>query len=261
MPSLRPALTSLLLLALCRPGAVPAQQAAAEQSARVQHGQWREATRWLQEQDRLLPADATLEQRRRKKELELEWQFTVGLFDQVPTRARTPEMTLHPWTRLAWAVAGWNGAQNAEVRDNAEALAALRKADPQSIELQLIEPQARALSLLAYGFPDSAVAVLREATRLEAAQPAATRVLRPAHEALAEILLAAGRAPEARAAFERSVALAPERARPLAGLTLAAREAGDTVAANRALAQLRAKFERADELAVERLLTTFRVGN
>ena len=249
------AIPYLLLLA----APATAQDAATEQYARVQRGQWKDSNRWLQTQDRLLPADASLEQRRRKKELELDWQFTVGLFDQVPTRARTPEMTSHPWTRLAWAIAGWNSAHPAEVRDNAEALAALRKADPQSIELQLIEPQARALKLVVNGLPDSAVAVLREATRLEAAQPELPRLLRPAHEALAEILLAVGRAPEAQAAFERALARTPERARPLAGLVLAARAAGDTVAADRALAQLRTKFERGDELATERLLTTFRV--
>lgn len=260
MRSLRwPLLGAIPFLLLLAAPAI-AQDGASEQYARVQQGQWKESIRWLQEQDRLLPADATLEQRRRKKELELEWQFTVGLFDQVPTRARTPEMTSHPWTRLAWAVAGWTAAQTGEVRDNAEALAALRKANPLSIELQLIEPQARALMLLGNGLPDSAVAILREATRLEAAQPVAPRILRPAHEALAELLLAAGRAPEAQAAFERALARAPERARPLAGLVLAAREAGDTVAADRAMAQLRTKFERGDELAAERLLTTFRVG-
>ncbi len=259
MPSLRCALTGAIVLAIGLAAAAPAQDAAAVQSARVQQGQWREASRWLREQGQLLPVDASADQRRRQKELELEWQFTVGLFDQVPTRARTPEMTSHPCTRLAWAVAAWNGAQAAEVRDNAEALAALRKADPQSIDLQLIEPQARALKLVVNGLPDSAVAVLRAATRLEAAQPALPRLLRPAHEALAEILLAVGRAPEAQAAFERALARTPERARPLAGLVLAARAAGDTVAADRALAQLRTKFERGDELATERLLTTFRV--
>ncbi len=109
MRSLRwPLLGAIPFLLLLAAPAI-AQDGASEQYARVQQGQWKESIRWLQEQDRLLPADATLEQRRRKKELELEWQFTVGLFDQVPTRARTPEMTSHPWTRLAWAVAGWTG--------------------------------------------------------------------------------------------------------------------------------------------------------
>ena len=65
--------------------------------------------------------------------------------------------------------------------------------------------------------------------------------------------------PSIRFVLERALARAPERARPLAGLVLAARESGDTVAADRAMAQLRTKFERGDELAAERLLTTFRV--
>lgn len=247
------------LLLLAAP--VMAQDGPAEQYARVQQGQWKEAIRWLQEQDRLLPADATLEQRRRKKELELEWQFTVGLFDQVPWRARTPEMTSHPLTVLAWTVDGWNNSISVEVRTNAATLAALRAANPRSIELQLIEPQARALMLLENEAPDSAVAVLREATRLEAAQPAEAgppRLLRPAHEALAELLLAMGRAPEAQAAFERALARTPGRARALAGLSLAARAAGDTATADRAMAQLRANFAGADEGAIEDLLRSFR---
>ena len=60
------AIPYLLLLA----APATAQDAATEQYARVQRGQWKESNRWLQTQDRLLPADASLEQRRRKKELE-----------------------------------------------------------------------------------------------------------------------------------------------------------------------------------------------
>jgi|CXWL01.1.fsa_nt_gi tetratricopeptide (TPR) repeat protein len=252
---------SLVALRIGSAQTSPAQDSASAQYARVQHGQWRDAIKWLQQRGQLLPADASLEQRRRQKELELDWQFTVGLFDQVPTRARTPEMTSHPWTRLAWAIAGWNSAHAAEVRDNAEALAALRAANPRSVELQLIEPQARALVLLDKGLSDSAVAVLREAARLEAAQPIIVgppAVLRPAHEALAELMLALGRNADAQAAFERALVRLPGRARPLAGLSLAARAAGDTASAERALTQLRANFRTADEGTLERLLTSFR---
>ena len=263
MPSLRHALTGAVVLAIGLAAALPAQDAAAMQYARVQQGKWRESTRWLQEQGKLLPDDAPLDQKRRQKELELEVQFTTGLFDQVPWSERTPEMVSHPLTRLAWTVDAWNHVFTVEVRKEAEALAALRVANPQSIELQLIEPQARALFLQASGRPDSAVAVLRAAARFEAAQPADAgppHILRPVHEALAEMLLALGRAPEAQAAFERALTRAPGRVRPLAGLSLAARAAGDTVAAERALTTLRAHFKEADAGAEAWLMKSFRVG-
>jgi hypothetical protein len=215
------AIPYLLLLA----APATAQDAATEQYARVQRGQWKESNRWLQTQDRLLPADASLEQRRRKKELELDWQFTVGLFDQVPTRARTPEMTSHPWTRLAWAIAGWNSAHPAEVRDNAEALAALRKADPQSIELQLIEPQARALKLVVNGLPDSAVAVLREATR---SRPRSQRYRALAPRPRGAGGNPAGRGTRARSAGRLRARAGPHPARAARGSRRA--PAGDTVA-------------------------------
>lgn len=263
MPALRRTLLWLLAVTLVVAAHAIAQDPATVQSARVQRGQWTESTRWLQQEGKLLPDDAPLDRKWHQKELELEWQFTVGLFDQVPSRARTPEMTSHPLTVLAWTVDGWNNSIPVEVNSNAARLAELRAASPQSIELQLIEPQARALVLLGKGLPDSAVALLRIAARLEAAQPVEAgtpRILRPAHEALAELLLALGRAPEAQAAFERALVRTPDRARPLAGLALAARAAGDTVAAERALTTLRANFKEADAGAEAWLMKSFRVG-
>lgn len=247
------ALPFLLLLA----APATAQDGVTEQYARVQQGQWKESIRWLQQQTRLLPADASLEQRRRKKEIELDWQFTVGLFDQVPWGERTAEMTSHPLTLLAWAVDAWNHGFTVEVRKEAEALAALRKANPQSLELQLIEPQARALFLQGSGLPDSAVAVLRAAARLEASQPAQA-LPRPAHEALGEMLYWLGRNAEAQDAFQQSLARTPGRARSITGLALSARAGGDTAVADRAMAQLRANFQAADEGAVESMLKSVR---
>ena len=160
---------------------------------------------------------------------------------------------------LAWAVDASNHGFTVEVRKEAEALAALRKANPQSVELQLIEPQARALFLQGSGLPDSAVAVLRAAARLEASQPAQA-LPRPAYEALGEMLYWLGRNAEAQDAFQQSLARTPGRARSITGLALSARAGGDTAVADRAMAQLRANFQAADEGAVESMLKSVRKG-
>ena len=78
-------------------------------------------------------------------------------------------------------------------------------------------------------------------------------ILRPAHEAHAELLLAIGRHADAQVAFNAALARTPGRSRTLAGLVLAARGAKDTAAADRAMAQLQANFHAADAGAVEQL--------
>jgi tetratricopeptide (TPR) repeat protein len=126
----------------------------------------------------------------------------------------------------------------------------------------LFSSQIGALLLRAEGKTDSAVAVLRAAVAVEAAQPidfGPPIMLRPAHEALAELLLEAGKFGEAKTAYDRALARTPGRARTLAGLSMAARLAGDTAASDRTMSQLEGNFHDADPGALEALMGSLRV--
>jgi cytochrome c-type biogenesis protein CcmH/NrfG len=68
-------------------------------------------------------------------------------------------------------------------------------------------------------------------------------VVQPAHEHLGEVLLALGRADDARVHFERALELTPQRAAALHGLARAAEAAGDHATAERVRRQ-RAAFWR-----------------
>jgi len=228
--------------------------------ARLQQGKWKDANTWLQRQYALLPADAPEGRRQGLAQRALEWQFTVGLFDQVPYSERTAAMMSEPSRLLAWSVDAWRRQMTAEVANLADALTAIRRRFPDDVTLQLIEPQTRAMALHLLNLPDSAVAVSQEAVRREASMPmdfGPPAVLRPAHEAHAELLLALGRHAEAQAAFNAALARTPGRSRTLAGLVLASRGAGDTAAAARALAHLQANFHAADAGAMEQVFKSF----
>jgi tetratricopeptide (TPR) repeat protein len=228
--------------------------------ARLQQGKWRDANRWLQRQTALLPVDAPTARREGLAQRALEWQFAVGLFDQVPYSERTPEMLSDPFRLLAWTVDAWRREMTTEVATLADRMTALRQAKPDDTALRLLEPQARAIALQMAGRSDSAIRVSGEAVRLEASLPmdfGPPAVLRPAHEGHAELLLALGRHAEAQVAFHAALARMPGRSRTLAGLVLAARGAGDTAAADRAMAQLQANFHAADAGAMEQLLGSF----
>ncbi len=228
--------------------------------ARLQQGKWRDANLWLQRQTAILPADAPPARRDGLAQRALEWQFAVGLFDQVPYSERTPEMLSQPLRLLAWTVDEWRRQMSADVADLADRMTALRRSKPGDTLLRLIEPQTRAIALQMAGSPDSAIRVSGEAVRLEASLPmdfGPPGVLRPAHEAHGELLLTIGRYAEAQIAFNAALARTPGRSRTLAGLVLAARGAGDTFAADRALAQLQANLHAADAGAMEQLLRSF----
>jgi len=113
----------------------------------------------------------------------------------------------------------------------------------------ILEQELRGAVQQASGNSGSAVAVLREATRLEDAMPfefGPPATVKPTHELLGEVLLQAGRAKEAEAEFTGALRLAPKRARSLIGLAHAAAAAGDRATAARAQADLRTIWHDAD---------------
>src|SRR5881409_1950963 len=73
-------------------------------------------------------------------------------------------------------------------------------------------------------------------------------VVKPSHELLGEVLLAAGRPREAQVECARALRLAPKRALSLLGLGRAAAAAGDRDTATRAYGELREIWRRADPI-------------
>jgi len=95
-----------------------------------------------------------------------------------------------------------------------------------------------------------AIAILKEAAAQEDAIPfefGPPDIVKPTHELLGEVLLSAGRAAEAAREFTRALELAPGRTRSLLGLGRAATAAGDRVAAERALGELKRLWHPADK--------------
>ena len=93
------------------------------------------------------------------------------------------------------------------------------------------------------------LAKLRLAASIEDTMPMAfgpPEIIKPSHELLGEELLRVGRATEAKRSFQRALQLAPRRLRSLLGLRRAALEEGDTLVAERVLADLRSMLQRAD---------------
>ena len=78
----------------------------------------------------------------------------------------------------------------------------------------------------------------------------------PAHELLGDALLAIGRAKEAIAAYEKGLELMPNRSLSLLGLAKAQRAAGDSAAAVRTEARLRANWKSADSGVMPKLAST-----
>jgi tetratricopeptide (TPR) repeat protein len=118
----------------------------------------------------------------------------------------------------------------------------------------ILEREVRALLLLEDGKRNEALALLREAARLEDAIPlefGPPDVVKPTHELLGEVLLAGGEAAGAQREFVKALALAPGRARSLLGLGRAALAAGDTTVARKALSELRRAWHSADGLLPE----------
>lgn len=113
----------------------------------------------------------------------------------------------------------------------------------------LLHSALRAAQAAAAGRADEAVALLHRAAAVEDTLPVEfgpPAVVKPTRELLGEIHLAAGRPADARRAFERSLEMGPKRWLSLRGLARAARAAGDAAAADRACADWRAIWHKAD---------------
>jgi tetratricopeptide (TPR) repeat protein len=113
----------------------------------------------------------------------------------------------------------------------------------------VLSRQLEAKILFSKGKTDRALALATEAAALEDAMSfefGPPDIVKPSHELLGELLLAAGRPAEARKEFEASLARAPRRARSLLGLARAASKAGDTAASREAYAELREIWSEAD---------------
>ena len=113
----------------------------------------------------------------------------------------------------------------------------------------ILEKELRALLHLADGREDESVALLREAGVLEDAlvlEYGPPDVVKPSHELLGEVLLQLGRPAEAQREFARALELSPRRALSLLGLARAAASAGDRQTVERAYADLRGVWRRAD---------------
>lgn len=113
----------------------------------------------------------------------------------------------------------------------------------------VLSRQLEAKILFSEGKTDQALALAAEATALEDAMSfefGPPDIVKPSHELLGELFLAAGRPAEARKEFEVSLARAPRRASSLLGLARAAAKAGDMAASREAYAQLRGIWSQAD---------------
>jgi len=113
----------------------------------------------------------------------------------------------------------------------------------------VLTAELNALLLLDEGRTDSAMALLHHASAIEDGLPiefGPPDIVKPSHELLGEVLLAAQRPVEAHAEFERALALAPGRALSLRGLARSAHAAGDEEAARKAYRTLREVWHAAD---------------
>lgn len=128
--------------------------------------------------------------------------------------------------------------------------------DDASTAPRILSLELRAAILAASDKPDAAVALLREATKLEDAMPlefGPPAIVKPSHELLGEVLLDAGRAAEAQREFTRALELTPGRSRSLVGLARAAAISGDREASRRAAQHVLRNWHAADADIPERL--------
>jgi tetratricopeptide (TPR) repeat protein len=115
---------------------------------------------------------------------------------------------------------------------------------------KVLEMQLRARMLLSDRKEDDALALLREAARLEDAIPlefGPPDVVKPSHELLGEVLFDLKEPGLAQREFIRALELAPGRARSLLGLGRAAFAQGDSAVARKALSDLKLIWHSADK--------------
>ena len=112
----------------------------------------------------------------------------------------------------------------------------------------------RAMLLYRAGNPNEAIRLMQQTAARDDVLPfefGPPDVAKPTHELLGEMLLAQGRAAEAQKEFASALERTPGRSMTLLGLTRASRAAGDTTTSNRAAAQLRANWHRADRSVIQ----------
>jgi tetratricopeptide (TPR) repeat protein len=115
--------------------------------------------------------------------------------------------------------------------------------------LRVMEREVVALVHAAGGRTTEAVDALRAAADAERGLPAGMgppRPIKPANELLGEVLLEAGRAPEAREAFERALQRYPNRSTSVLGLARAVAASGDRALAARHYATVLENWKQAD---------------
>ena len=125
---------------------------------------------------------------------------------------------------------------------------------PALMAAEALEKELEALGLLADGRSVEAIELLEEATVIEDNIPfeyGPPDIVKPTHELLGEVLLTADRADEARAEFEKALALAPKRVQSLIGLARAAELLDDEVTAQEVYTELKRIRGRAD-LGIDR---------
>jgi tetratricopeptide (TPR) repeat protein len=128
-------------------------------------------------------------------------------------------------------------------------LGALTVPPEDEAKLEVMARELDALLLLDAGEVEAGVAMLTEATAIEAAMPVEfgpPMIVKPSSELLGEVLLELERPADAQRAYERALELAPRRALSLMGLVQAASAAGDGKTAERTRATLREIWHGAD---------------
>jgi hypothetical protein len=149
----------------------------------------------------------------------------------------------------------------ARAEEIAVALAGEKSADPGTYDesdskvIRILTMEMRAAIAAARGQLDSAVAMARDAARMEDALPlefGPPTIPKPTHELAGEILLEAGRPVEAQREFTRALELAPGRSRSLIGLARAASRARDSSVAVAAAREFLRNWHAADAGIPER---------
>ena len=114
---------------------------------------------------------------------------------------------------------------------------------------RILSMQLTALAEVSEGRTDTAIGLLEEAVRREAAMPfefGPPHVVKPSHELLGEVLLEAGRSSEARVAFAESLSRTPDRTSSLLGMARAAKASADGALVNELVSRLEGIWHDAD---------------
>jgi tetratricopeptide (TPR) repeat protein len=161
-----------------------------------------------------------------------------------------------PGTRAYLAFGtGFTGAMRGDRPAAEQALAALDSAaalmkGESGTYGKILGLELRGIVLAMRGETAPGLAAVREAVRLDDALPmpfGPPLTVKPPHELLGDMLLAAGQPADAVNAFQKALERAPNRAMALVGLARAARAAGDNAEAGRACAALRTIWHAADD--------------